>query len=29
MKVTYPGAGKIDGSKVIYTTPAGRQVSRS
>jgi len=28
-KITYPGAGKVDGSKVIYTTPGGPQVSCS
>lgn len=26
-KITYPGAGKIDSSKVIYTTPGGPLVS--
>ncbi len=28
-KIVYPGAGKVDGSHVIYTTPAGPQVACS
>jgi hypothetical protein len=28
-KIIYPGAGKVDGRKVINTTPAGPQVSCS